>query len=87
MRFNAFLAKLPSTNYVIFVAVLLASVVILTILTLLVLNRPVNQGVLDSLLKTVAGLATIATAQFTAKRATFKGDPPNAPDVEDRANA
>ena len=84
---NNFLAKLPSTNYMIFSAVSLGAITVLTILVLIALGRPINQSALDSLLKTIAGILTIAAAQFTAKRATYKNAPPNARDVEDKAGA
>lgn len=80
------IAELPSTNFRIFVSVLLAILYVAVTLGGVVLGR--IAGANDSTLYMLGGFLLVMmgldVAQFKVKRDTYTGSPPSPPDREDK---
>ena len=78
-----FLAKLASTNYRIFVTMLLTSLVIVTVCGGLILEKHIDNGTLTATYVFLAAMAGVDYLQFSKKRDTYQPSPPSPPDIED----
>lgn len=77
------LAKLPSTNFRIFISVILGVFYVVSSLLLSAYDKPVDQVTLYVVGGFIALMMGLDVTQFSVKRATYKETPPTKPDIED----